>query len=169
MAVTNKPVLTKEQRNEAGLEWVDRTARLLDTRFRIPGTNIRFGADFLLGLIPGAGDVISLLLSGSLVITMARHGASGRVLLKMLFNVALDALVGTIPVLGDIFDLAYKANYRNLQLLKDHYEVGAHRGSARPFIVGLLVVILLVVVVILWGMLALIWWMGELLANSLVF
>ena len=58
------------------LEWVDRASQLLDTKFRIPGTDIRFGADFLLGLFPGAGDLISYAFSGILVITMARHGAS---------------------------------------------------------------------------------------------
>ena len=91
---------------------------LLDSRFRIPGTNIRFGLDALLGLVPVAGDVVTLALSGYLFVLMARHGGGPLLLLRMAGNVALDALVGAIPLVGDLFDIGFKANVRNLDLLK---------------------------------------------------
>jgi hypothetical protein len=124
---TNKPVLTEQQRNVPQLAWVDGFGRLLDTRFRIPGTDLRFGLDFLVGLVPYAGDLLSLGLSGVMIATMARHGASGMLIVKMLGNVALDALVGTVPLLGDVFDLFYKANVRNLHLMREHYGQGKHQ------------------------------------------
>jgi hypothetical protein len=112
------------------LKWLDTVSDLLDTRYRIPGTNIRFGADFLLGLIPGAGDALTFGISGLLVLVMARKGASGMVLFKMIGNIVLDVIVGTIPILGDLFDLGYKANRRNLHLMEEHYKEGRHQGSA---------------------------------------
>lgn len=112
------------------LQWLDGAADLLDNRFRIPGTDIRFGLDFLIGLVPYVGDIFSFGLSALLVVVMARRGASGMALFLMAGNIFLDTLVGTIPVLGDIFDLKYKANVRNLRLLQEHYREGKHGGSA---------------------------------------
>jgi len=112
------------------LKWIDTVSDLLDTRYRVPGTNIRFGADFLLGLIPAAGDAVTFGISGILVRTMARKGASGVVLFKMIGNMVLDVVVGSIPIVGDLFDLGYKANRRNLHLMEEHYREGKHQGSA---------------------------------------
>jgi hypothetical protein len=156
--MTNAPVLTEEQRQTPQLRWVDSFSRVLDTRYRIPGTDIRFGLDFILGLIPGAGDIISLGMSGVLILTMARYGASSKVVTKMLGNVALDSLVGTIPLLGDIFDLAFKSNYRNLQLLKAHYEEGQHQGSVGPVILGALLGILFLFVLVVVGVFFVLGW-----------
>ncbi|MBI5916641.1 MAG: DUF4112 domain-containing protein [Bacteroidetes bacterium] len=117
-------------------KYLDTLTDLLDSRFRIPGTNIRFGLDFLVGLVPYAGDVVMFGFSGLLVISMARHGASGMVLVKMLGNILLDALVGSVPVLGDLFDLGFKANRRNYRLLKEHYHEGKHTGSAWPVVLA---------------------------------
>lgn len=111
--------------------WLERTVEILDDRFRIPGTRIRFGVDPLISLVPWLGDMVSFAISGLLVVVMVRHGASGMVTVKMIGNVLLDAAVGTIPVLGDLFDLSFRANRRNFRLLKEHYEEGKHRGSAR--------------------------------------
>jgi len=124
---------------------LERLADFLDTRYRIPGTNIRFGADFLIGLVPYAGDVVAFGISSVLVLAMARQGASGMVLAKMIGNVLLDASVGTIPILGDLFDLGYKANRRNLKLLQEHYEEGKHQGSAW-WLVALVLLILLALI-----------------------
>lgn len=124
---------------------LERLADFLDTRYRIPGTNIRFGADFLIGLVPYAGDVVAFGISSVLVLAMARQGASGMVLAKMIGNVLLDASVGTIPILGDLFDLGYKANRRNLKLLEEHYEEGKHQGSAW-WVVALVLLILLALI-----------------------
>jgi hypothetical protein len=147
---TNAPVLLEKQREVAQLAWVDGFGRLLDTRFRIPGTNVRFGLDFLLGIFPYAGDLISLIFSGLMVATMARHGASGMLIVRMLGNVALDALVGTIPLLGDLFDLFYKANIRNLHLMREHYGEGKHQGSAWPVVIGIILFILLILAMVGW-------------------
>lgn len=146
----DKPVLTETQRNIPQLAWVDGFSRLLDTKFRIPGTEVRFGLDFLMGLVPGVGSVASLGFSGLLIATMVRHGASGRLAARMLVNVGLDTLVGFIPVLGNIFDLFYKANYRNLELMREYYDEGRHRGSAWPIVVGILAVLLFFVVGTIW-------------------
>ncbi len=102
----------------------------LDNRFRIPGTKIRFGFDALLGLFPYIGDIATFIVSGFLVGIMARRGASGMVLVKMVWNILVDGLVGTVPFLGDIFDIAHKANTRNVRLLQEHYTESKHMGSA---------------------------------------
>ncbi|HMO38053.1 MAG TPA: DUF4112 domain-containing protein [Saprospiraceae bacterium] len=122
-------VLTAQQ--ERNLFWLDRTADWLDNRFRIPGTKVRFGLDAVVGVVPYAGDVAGFVVSGFLVVVMARSGASGMVGLKMAGNILLDAVVGIFPILGDWFDLRYKANTRNVRLLQQHYREGRHRGSGR--------------------------------------
>ncbi|MGH1434806.1 MAG: DUF4112 domain-containing protein [Lewinella sp.] len=124
------------------LKWLDTATQLLDNRFRIPGTDVRFGFDFLIGLIPGVGDVVSLGISGMLVTVMARKGASGMVIVKMLWNIFLDAIIGTVPVIGDLFDLSYRANRRNLELLKEHYEEGEHQGSATFVVIMVLLFVI---------------------------
>ena len=143
---------------------VERISRLLDSKFRIPGTNIRFGADFLVGLVPYGGDLLSFLMSGALVITMARHGASGGLVARMLLNVFIDTVVGAVPILGDIFDLFFKSNRRNYELLREHYEEGAHSGSAKGIIIGT-VIALLVMLVLLFG---LVFWLVSVTWNWLV-
>ena len=132
------------------LQNLNALTKIMDSRFRIPGTNIRFGLDFLIGLVPYAGDIVSFLMSSGLVLVMVRHGASGMVVGKMLWNVFLDTTVGSIPVLGDIFDLQYKANRRNYYLLKEHYEEGRHTGSIWPVLIGVLLVLIAMFVLMLW-------------------
>ena len=116
-------------------------AEFLDDRFRIPGTQIRFGLDALVGLVPYVGDVITFLVSGFLIVVMARRGASGRLLILMLGNLFVDGTLGTIPVLGDLFDWRYRANKKNVRLLLAHYGEGRHRGSAWP-VIGLVILVL---------------------------
>jgi hypothetical protein len=110
---------------------------LLDDAFRIPGTQRRIGLDALLGLLPGGGDVVGAAVSGWIVVESARLGASPRVLARMLGNVALDALVGVVPLLGDLFDFGWKANRRNLTLLERHLtDPHALRRSSRLLVAG---------------------------------
>lgn len=92
-------------------------ARLMDNAIEIPGTGWRIGLDPILGLFPGAGDAVSLLVSAYIVAAARRLGVPRRVLARMVGNIALDAVVGAVPLLGDIFDAAFKANVRNLRLL----------------------------------------------------
>lgn len=103
---------------DADMARVERLARLLDSQFRLPGTGLRFGLDGLLGLLPGVGDTATLLMSLYLVAEARRLGASFTTILRMLFNTALDWLVGLIPFAGDIFDFAFKCNRRNVELLR---------------------------------------------------
>lgn len=105
-----------------------RISRVLDDLFRIPGTERRIGLDPFFGLVPGLGDWVPLLVSLDLLVSAARFGAGSAVLARMLGNIVLDALVGTVPLLGDLFDLGWKANRRNLALLED---VVADREGAR--------------------------------------
>ncbi len=93
---------------------------LMDQRFVIPGTNIRFGVDSVVGLIPGAGDWISGLAAMYLPVYAAMHDASAPVIFRMFLNILLDIGIGSIPILGDLFDVAWKANMKNARLL-EHY------------------------------------------------
>jgi Domain of unknown function (DUF4112) len=99
----------------------------LDAGIRIPGTNLRFGLDPILGLIPGAGDAVGAVLAGWILVEAIRMDAAHATVLRMAGNVALDAGLGAVPLLGDIFDFAWKANLRNVALLERHL---ADRGGA---------------------------------------
>lgn len=105
---------------------VDRLARFerlthfLDDAFKVPGTSLRIGWDTLIGFVPGLGDMITAMLSGYLIYEAKQLGASRWVLTRMVGNVALDFLIGAIPLLGDVFDAFFKSNRRNSRLLKKH-------------------------------------------------
>ncbi|GAA4321662.1 DUF4112 domain-containing protein [Flaviaesturariibacter amylovorans] len=124
--------------------------KLMDKQFRVPGTGFRFGLDGLIGLIPGAGDVTTFAVSCYLLTIMARNGASGYVMARMVLNVVLDMLIGAIPFVGDLFDFAFKANSRNLRLMQEHYVEGRHRGSAWKVILPVLLVLLLLMIGMVW-------------------
>jgi hypothetical protein len=99
---------------------LDAVATALDSAFIIPGTGIRFGADALIGLVPGFGDVAALALSAYIVLEARRLGAPPDMLRRMVGNIAIDAAIGTVPLLGDAFDVFFKANKRNMALLRAH-------------------------------------------------
>ncbi len=107
--------------------WAEVLTRLLDNAFVIPGTNIRVGLDALLGLVaPGAGDAVGGFASLALLYLGFQLRVPKVVLLRMLLNIGLDALIGAVPLLGDVFDVFYRASDRNLALLKKHL------GQATP-------------------------------------
>ena len=89
----------------------------LDTKFEIPGTGFRFGFDSIIGLMPGVGDFITTVLGAYIVVRARELGAPRRVLLLMIANLAIDALVGAVPVAGDLFDTVFKSHVRNVRLL----------------------------------------------------
>lgn len=124
-----------------GLHRVEKLSRLLDEAFRVPGTRIRLGLDSLIGLIPGVGDVAGLLLGGYVVLEAHRLGAPGELKLRMARNVVVDALVGLVPFFGDLYDVAYRSNRRNVQMLLDHYRPAEARPGRRAgrWLPGLLV------------------------------
>jgi len=150
----------KHDTSHRAMPWLENLADLMDNRFRIPFTNIRFGLDAIIGLVPVAGDMVTLFISGIIVVFLAIYGASGRLVVLMLGNVLIDTLIGAIPILGDLFDLGYKANRRNVNLLKAHYDKGAHRGSG----LGIVIVVIGFVIVLIGG---LIWLLGK-LADSVM-
>jgi hypothetical protein len=100
------------------LERLRALARVQDELVRIPGTNIRFGLDALMGLIPGAGDMVSGGVSAYVMLAATRMGAPPSVIARMAGNIALDMLIGTVPLLGDLFDVGWKSNTRNVRLLE---------------------------------------------------
>jgi hypothetical protein len=116
--------LTRAQR----LARLDAFATLLDAAFVVPGTNVRLGLDAILGLVPGIGDTISTLMA--LWILREAHvlGAPRRVLLRMAGNIAIDTMAGAVPVIGDLADVAIRANLRNVRLLRDHLAGEARAG-----------------------------------------
>lgn len=118
-------------RDDVALARVRKLARLLDSALQIPGLGIRFGLDPLIGLIPGLGDAAGAVLAAWVVLLAARLGAPSAVILRMLANVALDAVVGAVPILGDLFDVAWRANTRNVALLDRYLEspVQVHAAS----------------------------------------
>ena len=111
-------------------------SRLLDNAFVIPGTRYRFGLDALIGLVPGLGDAVSALFSSYLVLQASRLGAPRSVVSRMIANVAIDTVVGGVPLLGDLFDVAWKSNVRNMALLEQHLSqpAAAKTGSRRTLI-----------------------------------
>ena len=136
--------------DKRGLREIEFLAKLMDSRFRVPGTDIRFGLDAIIGLIPVAGDLSTLVISGYMLLILARNGASGFLLARMILNVLIDAVLGMVPFLGDLFDVAFKANMRNLRLMEEHYAEGRHRGSAWKLIIPVLIILFLIVAGIMW-------------------
>jgi len=122
---------------------VERLAHLLDRAIRLPG-NIRIGIDGLIGLIPGIGDAAGALLGFYIVSRASALGLPRTVLARMLLNVGLDTLVGAVPLLGDLFDFAFKANTRNVELMRRSLADGVRERRASALVlVGVLLAILL--------------------------
>jgi hypothetical protein len=105
----------------AALDRLDLLATLFDTAFVVPGTGIRFGAEALLRLVPGIGDAAASALSLYLVYEAARLGVPRSLLARMIANVVLEGAVGAVPVAGDAFDVFFRANRRNVALLRKHF------------------------------------------------
>jgi Domain of unknown function (DUF4112) len=103
-------------------ENLDLLARILDEWFRVPGTSIRFGLDGIIGLVPGVGDILGGLASTILIVAAWVRGVPYVTLARMVVNVGIEVLLGTIPLLGDAFDIAWKANRRNYALIVRHLE-----------------------------------------------
>jgi hypothetical protein len=119
--------------HDALLVHLERLADLLDSRWRIPGTRIPIGIDGIASIFPVVGDSATGVVAAYLVFQAARFGVPKSVLLRMAGNVGLDWAVGSIPVLGTVFDIGFKANRRNMNLLRRHLERERDRNPAlRP-------------------------------------
>lgn len=135
-------------------------ARLLDSAIRIPGTNIRFGADAVLGLIPGMGDAAGAGLAGYMILVAARLGAPPSVIVRMLGNVLIDMVGGAVPILGDLFDVGFKANLRNVTLLERYLErPSTTRRTSRGIVLVALAVIFMVAVGAVWLAVTVVRWL----------
>ena len=127
MATQREPeILPPTSRMGAGRlfrdENLDLLSRVLDSWFRIPGTSIRFGLDGIIGLVPGVGDILAGLASCIIILAAWARRAPYVTIARMLVNLALDVIIGTVPLFGDLFDIAWKANRRNYALLARHLE-----------------------------------------------
>jgi len=135
-------------RQVRGLEALRNVAQMLDSAFVVPGTSYRFGLDPILGLVPGLGDLVSPLFTIG-ILWQARELALPRIVqLRMIFNVAIDSLVGAVPLLGDLFDFAWKANKMNLALLERHAQE-ERPASAGDWLFVILMVALVVLVAVI--------------------
>ena len=122
-----------------------RISRVLDNAITIPGTKFSFGLDPILGLLPGGGDTITGGISAYIVVEAARMGIPREVLGKMVGNILLDSFAGTIPVLGDLFDVGWKSNVKNIELLEKHLDIADTNKSDRLFIFGLILLLAIIV------------------------
>ncbi|BBD56180.1 DUF4112 domain-containing protein [Planktothrix agardhii] len=125
---------------------------LLDNAIRVPGTSIGLGIDPILGLIPGGGDILGGVLSIYIVFEAFKLGLPRETLITMVSNIALETITGTVPVFGDIFDVAWKANVKNVELLEDYVNSPELGEKADPWFVflllgGLLLLIILIAIV----------------------
>lgn len=106
----------------ATLNRIRKLSRLMDTAIGIPGTRFRIGLDPIMGLVPGAGDLLSTGFSAYIIYLATRFGIPSKDLRRMIFNIGLEAVVGTVPLVGDFFDAYYKSNIRNLAILEQHLQ-----------------------------------------------
>ncbi len=133
--------------HDAGKGRLERLAWLLDSSIPLPGTNFRVGLDGVIGLIPGIGDAVGGVLSSYIVAEAARMGVPKPILIRMAFNVIVETVIGMIPIVGDLFDIAWKANNRNVALLREH--LGDPRRTStrsRVFVIVLSVVLFAVII-----------------------
>jgi hypothetical protein len=126
-------------------------AKMLDSAVTVPGTSIRFGLDSVLGLVPGLGDTAGAIFSGYLILLATRMGVPRATVTRMVANVAIDTVVGGIPVLGDLFDIAWKSNMKNLKLLEESVDPVYEKQPVNwALIAGALLVLLLLVAGGIW-------------------
>lgn len=116
------------------LKNLERFADAMEDRFRVPVLNVRVGWDFVIGLIPVAGDLLTLLASLYILVGAYHHGVRKRTLVRMLVNILADFLIGAVPILGDILDASFRSNKKNVRLLLDalrsqHNQANLHNSG----------------------------------------
>ncbi len=128
---------------------LERLAGLLDNLFKIPGTNISVGLDAIIGLVPGVGDALSFLASSFIVHKAAVLGVPKLILTKMSLNILLDTVLGSFPLLGDLFDIVFRANLKNLEMLKSLDANSFHPRTNRDVLILIKITAIIVVSLIL--------------------
>lgn len=145
------PRLTDDEQGRQLAPELELLARWMDGVFRVPGVGWRFGFDAILGLIPGIGDTASSVASLYILTAAHRYGVTRATLLRMALNVVLDTTVGALPIVGDLFDVYWKSNQRNVALLRRHMlapqsEQGKLQRSDRWFVVAIVIAIVLLMI-----------------------
>jgi hypothetical protein len=131
-------------------------AEWLDQRFTIPGTSIRIGLDPILGLIPGIGDMIANLAGSAILLIAAQYGLPKIVLLRMGLNVALNAMIGAIPVFGDVFSIWFRSNVKNAQLLERYVSAEGRASTSSTWLLviavigGIIVLLIAILLATVW-------------------
>lgn len=142
---------SRRHTTDATRRQADTLSRVLDTAFRIPGTDWRFGLDPIIGLIPGLGDVVGGGVSTYILYLAARAGAPRSLLARMLVNIGLDAVLGAIPLIGIVFDVGYKANARNTALLRRFLDdPKPTKAASRGFLVAVALALIALAALVLW-------------------
>jgi hypothetical protein len=144
-------------RREGAVRRLDSLSYVLDNSIPIPGTNRRFGLDAVIGLVPGFGDAAGALMSAYIVVQAARLGAPASSLVRMVLNVGIEAVVGAIPFAGDLFDAWFKANARNVTLLRKELDrPGSTRKSSTAVVIGVVLALVLILGAMGWLAIAII-------------
>jgi hypothetical protein len=154
--ISRKAVDDPEVEDSSALSRLDALSRLLDAAITIPGTRFRIGLDGLLGLIPGIGDSLGAVFSAYIIVEAARLGAPKTLLLRMIGNVAVESIVGAVPILGDLFDFAWKANLRNVALLRRYKGRSTWQKRSQPHVVRFFAALIIVTVMGIAGLAVLI-------------
>lgn len=137
--VNNNPSGDIHSAHLPSLKRMRQLSQLLDGAIVIPGTKQRIGIDPILGLIPGGGDTVSAALSGYIIVEAARMGLPRKALMQMVMNLVIDTVAGSVPVVGDIFDVVSKANFRNMQIVESHVSAPLVRTKPDRLFIGLLI------------------------------
>lgn len=149
MIISEASMVTTEQSAEK-LKQLRRLAFLLDNSITVPGTELRFGLDPLLGLLgiaAGSGDVVGGAIGTYIISQAAQMGVPNKVVWQMLGNILIDSLIGLVPGLGDLLDFAWKANTRNMALLDQHFQTAPPTGKSNPlFVLGMTLLAVAIVI-----------------------